>query len=94
MVCMVFFLGWRHIHIFRYDDMTGFLGVSALMFLPVREIIFSKDQFVIPSTKPHSKGIRSRHADKSTRFCESVNRLFLFIFSLSPSVASRNRASL
>jgi len=46
----------------------------------VRNYFLLKDQFVIPSAKPHSKGVRSRHADKSIRFFHSVNRFFLFIF--------------
>jgi hypothetical protein len=59
---------------------TGFFYVSAPMFLPVREIILLKDQFVIPPTEPYSKGIRNRHADKSTRFRSLVHIYFLFIF--------------
>jgi len=88
-----FSIGWRHIHASRWEDVTGFSYVSAHWNSSVRNFILLKDQFVNPSAEPYSKGIRSRHADKSTRFCESVNRLFLFIFSLSPSVTSKNHAS-
>jgi hypothetical protein len=80
------FLGLRHIHASRWEDVTGFLRVSAPMFLPVRKVFFSKERFVKLSAEPHSTAFREHHAGKSIRFFHSVNRFFLFIFWRCPAI--------
>jgi hypothetical protein len=60
----------------------------------VREFILLKDQIVKLSANPHSTAFREHHKQDNIIFRSLVHIYFLFIFSLSPSVTSKNHASL
>jgi hypothetical protein len=53
--------------------------------LPERKVFLVKEQFVIQSAEPYSKGIRSQHSHTLAKNRQDVNRFLFIIFRLGAS---------
>jgi hypothetical protein len=62
--------------------------------LPARKVFSVRDQFVIQSVEPYSKGVRSQHSHTLANTPQGVNIFLFIIFRLGQAFAMPNQISL